>query len=56
MVNIGHIDMRSFLATQLYSETTGTLGRIVIGGIISPVTRLVSVDPSSDNKVLVGTG
>jgi len=33
------LDPESFLARQLYSVAVGTEGRIVIGGIVTTITR-----------------
>ena len=52
MMNSDRIDPRSFLATQLYSVPTSSVRRIVIGGIITPIARLVCIEPNPNDRVL----
>jgi len=49
MLNGGHIDSGSFLANHLYSAATSTSGRVVIRGIITPITMSIGFVPSSNN-------
>lgn len=51
MMNGKHIDPGPFLATQLYSVTASTIGRIVIGGAIILIATSVGVEPSQEDRV-----
>jgi len=45
------INLGSFLAFQLYSAATSSAYRIVIKGLISPISRLVGVELKPDDRV-----
>ena len=45
------LDPASFLARQLYSAATNTKGRIVIGGIIISIARILGIEPKCDDGV-----
>jgi len=45
------IDSESFLTRQLYSAATSTKDRIVIGGIITSITRFLGIEPNPNNRV-----
>jgi len=46
------IDPGSFLVNQLSSAATSSAHRVVIGGLITPIARLVGVEPNPDNAVI----
>ena len=52
MLEDGQIDPRSFLINQLYSAAISFEHRIVIRGLITPIVRLVGVEPNPDNRVV----
>jgi len=39
------IDLGSFFTNQLLSATTSSAKKIVIGGFITPIARLVGIEP-----------
>ena len=45
------LDLGSFLSRQLYSAATSTKGRIVIGEIITSITRFLGMEPNLDDRV-----
>jgi len=45
------LDPSSFLVRQLHSATVSTKGRIVIGGIITTITRFVGVELNPEDRV-----
>ena len=45
-------DPGSFLVNQLFSAATMFAYRIVIGGLITPIARLVGVKPNPDDRVI----
>jgi len=52
MLNGNRLDMVTFFSSQLYSATISTLGRIIIGGLITPSARLVTVDSTLEERVI----
>jgi len=51
MMNGVCIDLRSFLATQLYSAATSTTSRIVIRDIITPIALSLGIEPNRKDRV-----
>ena len=51
MLKGDQIDPSSFLANQLYSATTSSAYGIVIRGLITPIARLLGVEPNPDDRV-----
>jgi len=51
MLEGDRIDPGLFLINQLYSTATCSTHRIVIGGLIIPIARLVGVKPNADDRV-----
>jgi len=51
MLEGGRIDPGLFLVNQFYIATTSSTQRIVIGGLITPIARLVGVKSSTDDRV-----
>ena len=51
MLEGDRIDPGSFLVNQLYSVGTSYAHRIVIGGLITPIAKLVGVEPNTDDRV-----
>jgi len=45
------IDLGAFVARQLYSAIVSTKGRIVIGGVITTIARLLGVEPDPEDQV-----
>ena len=45
------LDPGSFLARQLHSAAVSTKGRIVIGGIVTTITRFLGIEPNNDDRV-----
>jgi len=45
------IDLGSFLACQLFSATTNTKGRIVIGGVMTSIARFFGAERNLDDQV-----
>jgi len=46
------IDPVSFFVNQLYSAVISSAHRIVIGGLITPIARLVGVELNPDDRVV----
>jgi len=44
------LDPGSFLARQLHSSIVSTKGRILIGGIITTITRFLGVEPNPEDR------
>jgi len=51
MLESDRIDPRSFLVNQVYSIATSSAHRIVIRGLITPITRMVAAEPNIDDRV-----
>jgi len=51
MLHGERLDLRSFLAIQLYSAATNTKGKIVIGGIITSIGRFLGFEPNPNDRV-----
>ena len=49
MMDDACVDPRAFLARQLFSASTNTKGRIVIGGIITSIARFLNVKSNLGN-------
>jgi len=45
------LDPGAFLARQLYSAAVSTKGRIVIGGVVTTITRFLGVEPNPKDRV-----
>jgi len=45
------LDPGSSLVNQLHSATTSSAQRIMIGGLITPITRYVGIELNPDDKV-----
>ena len=45
------LNLGAFLATQFYSATVSTNGRIVIGGIITTIARFLGVQLNPKDRV-----
>jgi len=45
------LDPDSFLARQLYSTAVTTKGKIVIGGIVTTITRFLDIEPNPRDRV-----
>jgi len=52
MINGDQIDSGSSLVCQLYSAAKSTVGRIVIRGLITAITRSLGVEPNPKDQVL----
>ena len=52
MLEGDRIDLGSLLVNQSYSAATSSAHRIVIGGLITPIARLVGVEPNPDDRVV----
>jgi len=46
-----HLDAGSFFARKLYNAATSTKGRIVVGGIITSITRFLGIEPNPNDRV-----
>jgi len=51
MLHGERLDPGSFLARQLYSATTSTKDRIVVGEIITSIARFLGIEPNPDDRV-----
>ena len=51
MLNGDQLDPSSFLARQLHNAAVSTKDRIVIGAIITTITRLLGVEPNPEDRV-----
>jgi len=51
MLDKDQLDPASFLARQLHSAVISTKGKIVIGGIITTITRFLGVEPNPKDGV-----
>jgi len=51
MLDGDQLDSGSFLARQLHSAAVSTIGRIVIGGIITTIARFLGVEPNPEDRV-----
>ena len=45
------IELGYFFANQLLSATTSSVKRIMIGGLITPIARSISIEPNHDDRV-----
>jgi len=52
MMNANRLNLEAFLVSQLYSATTSISRRILIGSIITHITRLVGVELRLEYRVL----
>ena len=52
MLEGDRIDPRSFLVNLSYSVATSSAHRIVIRGLITPITRLVAAESNLDDRVI----
>jgi len=46
-----HLDPGSFLVRQLYSAAISTKCKIVIGGIVTTITRFLGIEPNPEDRV-----
>ena len=51
MLDGDQLDPNSFLARQLYSATISTKGRIVIGGIMATIARILGIEPNPEDRI-----
>ena len=51
MLNDVQLDPSSFLARQLYSVAVSTIGRIVIGGIVTTIARFLGNEPNPKDRI-----
>jgi len=51
MLDGDQLDPSSFLTRQLHSAVVSTKGRIVIGGIVTTIARLLGIEPNPEDRV-----
>jgi len=51
MLQLTCVDPRSFFANQLLSITTSSAKKIMIGGLITPTSRSVGIEPNTDDRM-----